>query len=235
MSAWHYASYMEQVVAILENPRILLEPRFLNDPATLRIVFLIIAVVCATLIFGLILYSDSKLNAPVPHVEEEDERDNIDYKRMLDQARQKEEILSGSTDRYDWQQNEGEVDVFIPLDKDFIDVKSKDIKVHFHPKTIIIQIQDVIHVEGELYAEIIPAECNWQIDQDTSPRKLWITLVKKLKTARNLHWSCVLRGDQQVDTKTLGPMVSSIDTHDKNSMKKAIGDLRQRIRDKSAN
>lgn len=55
---------------------------------------------------------------------------------------------------------------------------------------------------GDLYAEVIPSECNWQIDDDQSSgasvRSLWITMVKRVPTERNQMWKCVLNGDAKV-------------------------------------
>jgi len=229
-----YASYLASLVELMQNPERLRDPRVLQDPITLRIVFTGAAIIIGLFVLLLILWSDAKQNPPPQHVEPEDESRNEDYKRLFEKAQNEPEILTGSTERYDWQQSESEVDVFIPLDKQFADAKSKEIKVKFQPRRISIEICDSVHIEGDLYAEIIPSECNWQIDQDAPTRKLWITLVKKIKTKGKLHWSCVLKGDEQIDTDKFSPMVTPIDTHDHEQMKKAIGDLRQRIRDSNS-
>ena len=233
-----FGQHLEHLLFLLQEPQRLLDSKILNDAMALRIVFIGVALVAGCVVVALIIWDDARLNAPVTLVEEEEEEEDdeaIDYKALLDQSRQGNEIVSGSAEKYDWQQTEGEVDVFIPLDNDFAEAKSKEIKVHFSPKMLVVQIKDVVHIEGELYAETIPSECNWQIDQDSSPRKLWITLVKRTKTARKLHWTCVLRGDQTVDTDSLAPMVTNIDINDKDSIKKAASELRQRVRDKNRN
>ena len=244
-----YVEHLLHLIDVLQDPRRLLDfEALLQDRMTLRVLFVAVALVAAILVFVLILWTDAKVSDPGTPVEDDamgdgQEQDEVDYKNLLDQSRQADEILTGSTDRYNWQQTESEMEVFVPLKKEsgFADVKSKEIKVLFSSKTLFVKIRDVMHLEGELYAEVIPSDCTWQIDDSGeevdgssgSGRRLWITLAKRTKTARRLHWTCVLRGDQTVDTGSLGPMVSTLDASDPAALKKAVADLRQRVRDKN--
>jgi len=230
-----YRDHLLKLIDLAQNPHMMMSPSILKDREALRVIFIVVAVVAGCLVFGLIIWDDAMRNAPVATLPDDEPEDkDLDIQDMLDKSRQSNEILKGSTDKYDWQQTENELDLFVHLTNELAEAKSKDIKIHFHPKTMVVQIIGAIHLEGELYAEIIPSECNWQIDSDSSPRKLWITLVKRTKTSRNLHWSCVLRGDKSIDTNSLGPMVSTIDTNDPVAMKKAVSELRQRVRDKNS-
>ena len=56
-------------------------------------------------------------------------------------------------------------------------------------------------------------------DGEGEGRYIWVTLFKKTPTLRNQHWKCVLKGDAEVNTASLGPPVHSLDVNDPAQMK----------------
>lgn len=228
-----YVDYLQRILAIAQNPE-----RLWKDPSKddVQLVVYVVASLLLCLVFGLIIATDAKFNGPPPAVDDEDESKNIDYRRMLEQATASD-ILSGSTDRYDWQQSAAEVDVFVHLRcNDPVSLRSKEIKVDITAKALTVTIRGDLALQGEFYAEVLPAESNWQMDEaDDGTRRLWITVVKRTKTARASHWACFLRGDPTVDTKKLGPQAIALDASDPASVKRAVANLRQRIKDRNEN
>lgn len=77
-------------------------------------------------------------------------------------------------------------------------------------------------VDGYLYADVIPDECNWQLDGDGSQRKVWVSLYKEVSTTKNQHWKYVVEGDEEVDTQSLGPPVHALDIDNKDAIKAAM-------------
>jgi len=166
--------------------------------------------------------------------DDDDGVEEFDYNRMMDKKRD-EDILYGKTDKYEWQQGPNEVELFFPLE-DLDKVKRKDIKVDITSTKLVLSIADKVELQGDLYAEVIPGECNWQIEEGVKGgrRTLWITLYKKLPTTRSLHWRCVLQGDEQVDTKKQGPAVISLDTSNPEEMRKTVQTFQENYKNSKA-
>lgn len=59
-------------------------------------------------------------------------------------------------------------------------------------------------------------------DGDGSQRKVWISLFKETPTTKNQHWKCVVVGDEQVDTGSLGPPVHALDIDNKAAIQEAM-------------
>lgn len=229
-----YSGFLLRLVAIAEHPQ-----RLWNNPdkSDVQLMFSVAAGVLLVLVLCLIVATDAKYNAPVPEVEEEDESRNVDYRRMLEEATGGE-ILSGSTDKYDWQQSDSEVDMFLRLGhiEDVANIRSKEVKVDIGRTALTVTIRGKVELQGDFYAEVTPDDCNWQMDEgEDGTRRLWITLTKRTKTARNSHWTCFLRGDATVDTVKLGPQAVALDTSDPAALKAAVANLRQRVKDKASN
>ena len=150
--------------------------------------------------------------------------DDFDVSKLLDTSRDKD-YLHGTTDRYDWSQNEHEVEmhVKIPADKFESDVilTKKDVSCSIKPEKIFISIRGDTLLEGDLYAPVDPDECNWQIDKSAETMSIWVTLYKKVPTLRKHHWKCVILGDEEVDTNHLGAPIFKIG-NDPNEMRSAL-------------
>lgn len=106
---------------------------------------------------------DAVINADDYFSKAGDENLDDKFKEYLEEEQILEEspdIMSGQTERYEWQQNAREVDVYIPLDEA---AKSKDISCKITPSTLTVSVRGAVVVQGSLSSEVVPSECNWQI------------------------------------------------------------------------
>ena len=201
-------------------------------------IFTIGYILVTLLIAGLvwfIFYSDSLHNMPEsppdePLTESQLKElglgsDQFDYQQLIDRRREMDEtvVLNGSTDKYDWQQTKTEIDVWMPLPEG---IRSKNIKVDVHSKSLVVSLAGDEYLNGELYDTVVPDECNWQIDTEGEKPRLWLTMQKKNPSVRNQFWTCLLLGDPTVDTRSLGPSMIGIDPSNPKSFKDAIAQVK---------
>ena len=151
-----------------------------------------------------------------------------DFSGLAKEPKQDDDtIVQGSTEFYDWQQTKMEMEVFIPnLAKE---TRGKDVQISIKPTSLTAVVAGKQIINGPLYAEVIPDECNWQIeeDADTGDRKVWISLYKKEATLLKKMWPVVVQGDNSKSSvsrvKAVGGMpMTEIDISDESSMKEAI-------------
>ena len=136
-------------------------------------------------------------------------------------------IIHGSTENYDWQQSKTEMEVFIPnIAKE---TRGKDVNISITSHSLHASIAGKEIINGSLYAEVIPDECNWQIEEDevTGGRQVWISLYKREATLLKKMWPVVVQGDNSKSSvsrvKTVGGMpMAEIDISDEGRMKEAI-------------
>jgi hypothetical protein len=151
-----------------------------------------------------------------------------DYNGLAKAPKQDDDtIIYGSAEHYDWQQSKTEMEVFIPnLAKE---TRGKDVNISITSSSLRATIAGKEIINGSLYAEVIPDECNWQIEEDavTGDRKVWISLYKKEATLLKKMWPVVVQGDNSKSSasrvKTMGGVpMAEIDISDEGSMKEAI-------------
>lgn len=191
-----------------------------------------LAALCFVGLVWFISFADSKHDMPESPPEEplnEEEKkimEEFDYESLVNKRQEldKDVVLKGSTDKYDWQQTKTEIDVFIKLPEEV--EKAKDIKVEIKTGTLSIFFKGVLYMTGNFYDIVIPDECNWQIDNDSEERKLWLSLVKKNPSTRNQFWQSLLHGHPKVNTQPLGPSVLNIDPNKPESFKSAIDQIK---------
>lgn len=134
--------------------------------------------------------------------------------------RQKEDVLWGRTDKYEWKQTESEIDLYLFVARN---VTSKDVDLVIKSQSFCLKIKEIIWLEGVFNAEVIPSECNWQLNITfTDQVQIEINLVKKMRTQRNGHWKCVFQGEKEVDTSVLGPAIHAINPQDPKSIRSAL-------------
>jgi hypothetical protein len=164
-----------------------------------------------------------------PHEDEgEGDEDVPELGNLMDPAKDPD-ILYGSTERYDWNQTESEVEMFVKLSgvSDTSDVRAKNIKVSITSTSMSIAVNGTTLVKGDLFAKVLSDDCTWQLEEPRNGEKVvWITLFKAIPTARNQHWKSVLKGDATIDVSKFGPPVHGVDTSSPASMKKAIQAVR---------
>jgi hypothetical protein len=160
-----------------------------------------------------------------PQEEEADDEDDMpELGNLMDPAKDPD-ILFGSTERYDWNQTESEIEMFVKLDRisDASEVRAKNIKVSITSTTVSVAINGKTLVKGDLFAKVLSDDCTWQLEEPRNGEKVvWITLFKAIPTARNQHWKSVLKGDAEIDVSKFGPPVHGVDTSSPASMKKAM-------------
>ena len=91
---------------------------------------------------------------------------------------------------------------------------------------VVYRVTGEVVVDGYLYADVLPEECNWQLDGDGSQRKVWVSLYKETATTKNQHWKYVVEGDEEVDTHSLGPPVHALDVNNKEAIQAAMAKVR---------
>eukprot|EP01032_Pedospumella_encystans_P008738 gene8738-10340_t len=214
----------------------------LDDPATFKLVVTALCVVLVGFVissFFNVADAKAKLSTEVGggnskenirgafEDDDEDEEDETDFtaQTMLDPSTDNA-ILYGKTDKYEWSQNELEVEMFIGLNASG-DVKSKNVDITIKVKTLKVVVNGSTLLEGEFFAKVEADESSWQLDTNSAGEKvIWITLYKATPTVRNQHWKCVLKGDQEISVNHLGPPVHGVDPNDPDAVKKAIEQIK---------
>ena len=194
-------------------------------------VFIGVIVVSLTIFIGVIYCSPSKPKKPSSSDKSGTDRDDnkfpsfSDYKNLLD-SNYDGDILYGETDKYTWNQNESEIEMFIMLDEYYAqdkNINAKDIKITIKSTTLLVIINGSEVINGEFYEKVIPDDCSWLIDTLRSGKKqLWFTFMKATPTVKYKHWKSLLKGDQEMKASKLGPPVLGVDSSDPKSMKNAI-------------
>jgi hypothetical protein len=200
-------------------------------------------------LFWFIFWADSKNRMPsvAPEDPEEEEQmkkfleeqglsdDDYDYSKLKANKTMNDDdsIVYGSTETYDWSQSKTEMEVFVPGLPSSL--RAKEVTVDISARDITVSIQGEQKMKGRLYAEVIPDECSWQVEDETSSggRKLWVTLYKKVPTLQNKMWPCVIEGDSsksaasKVKVAPGGTPVAEIDLSDEDGMREAIKQAKQ--------
>ena len=101
---------------------------------------------------------------------------------------------------------------------------SKSIAVDLRPNSCLVMANKKIVKKGSLYREVLPDDCNWQIEGSGDNRHIWLTLAKKNITKANQHWKCVFEGDPCIDLSDFSPPVHAIDpsTMDKEAIRRQM-------------
>ena len=161
-----------------------------------------------------------------------------DFYKELAKQKQEDMFLEGSTERYEWKQNDKEIDIYLPISEN---ITSKNIKIDFKNNKIDITIDNMnFKLNEETFDEIIPYECVWQIENNNHcdnhyKKSLWITIVKKLATNHKNHWKGIFKADIDYTKVNSKPNIYSIDKDDPDSLKDAIKTLKDKLKDKKNN
>jgi hypothetical protein len=82
-----------------------------------------------------------------------DGEDYTDLTHLLDQSRDKD-YLHGKTDKYEWSQNEREIELVVPLISKFVTTR-KDLNCEIKSNSITLKIKDDVVISGDFYSEVI--------------------------------------------------------------------------------
>ena len=99
-------------------------------------------------------------------------------------------------DTFRWTQRAKEVTINIPLPKD---ITKRDIKVEFYPEKLYVKIKDNEPIfNGVLFSKIKCEDSMWLVEDN----ELVIELEKK---KFDEWWSCVLKGEEELDMSLIRP------------------------------
>lgn len=219
------------------------------DASTVVPLSYLFAIVLLAGLFWFIFWADSRDRMPIVAPEDPGEEEQMkkfleeqglsdedyDYSKLKASKRMNDDdsIVHGSTETYDWSQSKTEMEVFVSNLPSSI--RAKEIEVDISSREIAVLVRGEEKMKGRLYAEVIPDECSWQVEDESSSgdRKLWITLYKKVPTLQNKMWPCVIEGDSskssasKVKVAPGGTPVTEIDLSDEDSMREAIKQAKQ--------
>jgi CS domain len=170
-----------------------------------------LAVILLSLILWYIIQSTSEEIIVEPLSYQED--DYSQFQKLLEERKERESI-SGSTPRYSWKQSEQEIDIFLTIDEySSGSVLTSDIIVDIKATSIVVSIAGETALNDTFFAPVIPSECNWQIEETVEdPRRLCISLFKRVSTKKQNYWKCILLADE--NKKELSG--DSVPTYDRN-------------------
>ena len=142
------------------------------------------------------------------------------------------EECGGSTSLYDWRQTEEEIEVEVPLssEESSTDKLFQNVTCKFTAKSLKLSFKGEVILSGDFYADVDFPECSWMIDnyegsntrnnveevttKGAKRKCIWLMLKKKVRTERNGHWDCVIRGHDTIDTNKFGPQIDYVGGND---------------------
>ncbi|OII75001.1 uncharacterized protein cubi_03111 [Cryptosporidium ubiquitum] len=128
----------------------------------------------------------------------------------------------GSTEKYTWTQTLGTVEVLINT---IPGLKSKDCNINIGTSKLKVVVKGETIIDGELNSKVKPDECLWSI---VDGKTIQIVLEKQ----ENINWwSCVIKGDPEIDTTKIVPensKLSDLDPETRATVEKMMFDQRQK-------
>lgn len=135
----------------------------------------------------------------------------------------------GETEKYVWTQTLQDVEVRVAVPPG---TKSKQVKCEFTKDRFSFKVYgadgvvaEASTIAGEFYAPVAPDECYWTLEDNAYVS----CFLQKLKGVE--WWTCLLKGDQEIDTKKVEPENSRLDDLDgetRVTVEKMMYDQRQK-------
>lgn len=129
----------------------------------------------------------------------------------------------GSTEKYNWTQTLGTLEVFVPVPPG---VKAKQIVCDIGGETLKLGVKgEPLILNGKLHAKVKPDDCMWTLVDN----KLVQVTIEKFDNMK--WWSCVMEGDAGIDTKKIVPensKLSDLDGETRMTVEKMMYDQRQK-------
>ena len=131
----------------------------------------------------------------------------------------------GITDRYSWTQtlHEMTVNFFLPSD-----VAAKQLKVEVKTDRMKIILRNQVFLEGDFSKKVKADDHVWTIDTVDGQRVLSLTVDKYEGTS---WWSCVFKGDPEINTRKVEPensKLSDLDSETRSTVEKMMEDQRRK-------
>mmetsp|Transcript_12599 Transcript_12599/g.22709 ORF Transcript_12599/g.22709 Transcript_12599/m.22709 type:complete len:183 (-) Transcript_12599:148-696(-) len=115
----------------------------------------------------------------------------------------------GVTEKYSWTQTLSEVNVVIGLRDDLGTIRKADVKIDIKRKALSVKVKGEDYVVGEFYRDVRNDDSFWQLDSNDRTVTLFLEKVKN-----DEWWSCVVLGDDEIDTSKVEPENSKLDDLD---------------------
>ena len=193
----------------------------------------IIALALFIFVITRIIYDDKiENNANISINNDEIELDSAQYNNLSEQIIDR---TSGIADKYRWIQNNEEIIIIIPINKE---IKTKNVLINIKSKTLIITILNELYLSKEFYDIIIPSESTWHFDtndisisntstnNESDNRVIEITLIKKYVANKEdgiQLWPYPFKNAEGEDSiSTIIQHVSSYSTSSNNSNNRCI-------------
>jgi hypothetical protein len=144
------------------------------------------------------------------------------------------EQCGGRNERYSWVQDEREIVVeFASTSGNTATMTSKDVRVDVRTKSIRVEIQGIVMLEGELTRRVLVDECLWEledyVERDGRRRKrVKVTLVKLRRTFAKFHWPAVCFGEPEIEKGVLesfGDPVIGVNGSDSGDMARMMEEI----------
>mmetsp|Transcript_121557 Transcript_121557/g.303305 ORF Transcript_121557/g.303305 Transcript_121557/m.303305 type:complete len:359 (+) Transcript_121557:114-1190(+) len=159
----------------------------------------------------------SSAEAAVAAAEAEDKEDGADSKEPPPPGN------GGSTDKYTWTQTLGALEVYVNVRPG---VKAKQIICDIGTDTLKLGIKgEPLILQGKMHAKVKPDDCMWTLIDN----KIVQITIEKFDTMK--WWSCVMQGDDEIDTKKIVPensKLSDLDGETRMTVEKMMYDQRQK-------
>jgi len=128
---------------------------------------------------------------------------------------------------YTWTQTLQECTVNIPIEPN---VAGRDLVVDIKKDRLLVKFKNGnrIIVDGELHKLVKPADSLWSIDSGKDGKKIVIELSKVNQME---WWSCILKGDPEIDTTKIEPensKLSDLDGETRQMVEKMMFDQKQK-------
>eukprot|EP01041_Mallomonas_annulata_P003825 gene3825-7622_t len=177
-------------------------------------VFVLVATVC---IFYLIFAPPPKPTENLFNQDSEHENDldnNVDYDPIAEGTKipsNDTDRSRGTTDKYRWTQSDQEIEMFVAVEKC---TKGRDVLLDILSSGIVLSVSGHVLLDGDFFNEVVPSDCNWQLDDDDDKRVVWITLTKKTSTKPKDYWPCILSSDENHVGKSKSKPIDALDTEE---------------------
>ncbi|EEA06778.1 CS domain-containing protein [Cryptosporidium muris RN66] len=128
----------------------------------------------------------------------------------------------GSTDKYTWTQTLSTVEMQIPV---ISGIRSRDCNIKITPNKLTVIVKSEKFIDGEFHAKVKAVDSMWSIIDN---KIIQITLEKQ--DTMN-WWSCVIKGDPEIDTTKIVPensRLSDLDPETRTTVEKMMFDQRQK-------
>ncbi|KAF7458112.1 nuclear movement family protein [Cryptosporidium felis] len=128
----------------------------------------------------------------------------------------------GKTDKYLWTQTLSTVEVLVNTASG---LKSKDCNINIGTGKLKVVVRGETVIDGELHSKVKPDDCLWSI---IDGKTIQVILEKQDGMS---WWSCVIKGDPEIDTTKIVPensKLSDLDPETRATVEKMMFDQRQK-------